>query len=496
MKILLSFCVRAFLVIAAVAAVDAGRVAADPREIDALSAQSRRLMFDSKIDEAIPLAEQALAMAEKQLGKETAKYAQLANRLAVLYRSKSRFGEAEQLLKHAIAVREAADPNQLVDSLNDLGLIYWDTGRYAEAEPLLQRCLEQYATRRGPKHEYTATAATNLALLYRDMGRFDDAERYMLQGKGIREELAAPVRDVELSNSLNNLAGLLRERGRYAEAEPLARQAVEIRTRVHGLEHRDVATSMNVLAEILRATGQYAEAETLLGTTLSIRRARLGAEDVRVASSLNSLGGVYEGLGRLKEAEAAYQQGLQIREKHLKATYPNHPDIATSQANLGALLKSQFRYTEAEPLLRSALDIRERTLGAAHPDTLKSMIQLADLVRARGRKSEADQLFDRALSIRRSAVKQVDVHFATNRNKLTNTKTLAFGSERANRLTFGLANVWVPTEITADKAKTQPAMAKAGGATPPTRRPRSRASISATRSNCNSPTSCAALARR
>ena len=79
MKILLSFCVRAFLVIAAVAAVDAGRVAADPREIDALSAQSRRLMFDSKIDEAIPLAEQALAMAEKQLGKETAKYAQLAN---------------------------------------------------------------------------------------------------------------------------------------------------------------------------------------------------------------------------------------------------------------------------------------------------------------------------------------------------------------------------------------------------------------------------------
>ena len=278
MDYLLSFCRAIFVIVICVTARPA---LADPREIDALSEQSQRLKNDSKFDEAIPHAERALAMAESELGKTTAKYAQLANRLAILYSSKSRYGEAEQLLKHAIAVRETADPNQHTDSLNDLGVLYWDTGRYNDAEPLLKQVLETYFSQRGAKHKYTATAATNLALLYRDMGRFDDAERYMLQGKSIREELSGSARDEELSNSLNNLAGLLRERGRYAEAEPLARQAVEIRTRLYGLEHRDVATSMNVLAEILRATGQYTEAEKLLGTALSIRRAKIGRASCR-----------------------------------------------------------------------------------------------------------------------------------------------------------------------------------------------------------------------
>ncbi len=65
MDFLLSLSFRPFLAIAMVAAAIAGPAIADPREIDALSAQSQRLMLESKIDEATPLAEQALAMAAR-----------------------------------------------------------------------------------------------------------------------------------------------------------------------------------------------------------------------------------------------------------------------------------------------------------------------------------------------------------------------------------------------------------------------------------------------
>ncbi|GAC1458622.1 MAG: hypothetical protein NVS2B14_04170 [Chamaesiphon sp.] len=47
---------------------------------------------------------------------------------------------------------------------------------------------------------------------------------------------------------MDNLAYLYFSQGRYHEAEPLYVQALEIRTRLLGDEHPDVATTLNNLA--------------------------------------------------------------------------------------------------------------------------------------------------------------------------------------------------------------------------------------------------------
>lgn len=440
--------IRMCIVLAVIAVLHlvATPASADQNDINELSHRAEDLAQKGNLSEAIPLAERAVAMARAQLDGKSPILAGCLSTLARLYRDYGRYGEAERNFKEVIEIRRTADPDQYSDSLNDLGSMFGDIGRYQEAEELLKQVVDLDRARVGPNHENVAIAVTNLGILYRDMGRFEDAENLMLEGKGIRERLSTATREEDIANSDSNLAGLYREMGRSAEAEPLARHALALRENLFGHDHLAVARSMNVLAEILRVRGHIDEAERLLNAALAIRKKALGANSLEVAINLDSLGGVYESQGNLSAAEKAYKAALAIMDEQIKPRFPFHPDLATSQANLGALYKAQSRYSEAEPLLRSALSIREKSLGTAHPDYLKSLMLLGDLLRAQGKQGDADPLFDRARSIRKTAIRQVNVLFATNRKQITKAKTLEFGSEHAERVSYGVASVWVPTE--------------------------------------------------
>lgn len=52
----------------------------------------------------------------------------------------------------------------------------------------------------------------------------------------------------QVAATLNNLAVLYGKRGKYKEAEPLCKRALEIREKVLGKDHPDVAKQLNNLA--------------------------------------------------------------------------------------------------------------------------------------------------------------------------------------------------------------------------------------------------------
>ena len=54
---------------------------------------------------------------------------------------------------------------------------------------------------------------------------------------------------------------LYRDQGRYADAEPLYKRSLAIREKALGPDHPDVAMSLNNLAAFYRAQGRYADAE-------------------------------------------------------------------------------------------------------------------------------------------------------------------------------------------------------------------------------------------
>ena len=68
---------------------------------------------------------------------------------------------------------------------------------------------------------------------------------------------------------LNNLANLYHNQGKYQEAEPLHKRALTIKEHDLGENHPDTATTLNNLALLYRAQGKYQKAEPLLERALA-----------------------------------------------------------------------------------------------------------------------------------------------------------------------------------------------------------------------------------
>jgi tetratricopeptide (TPR) repeat protein len=71
-------------------------------------------------------------------------------------------------------------------TVENLAIVYGDQGRYEEAERLYQRALQGTEEKLGPKHPNTLGTVRNLAIVYWNQGRYEEAERlyqWALQGK-------------------------------------------------------------------------------------------------------------------------------------------------------------------------------------------------------------------------------------------------------------------------------------------------------------------------
>jgi len=69
----------------------------------------------------------------------------------------------------------------------------------------------------------------------------------MMRALGIAEKVQG-AEHPDVATSLNNLAMLYKDQGRYQEAEPLLKRALGIREKFLGPDHPDLADSFNNLA--------------------------------------------------------------------------------------------------------------------------------------------------------------------------------------------------------------------------------------------------------
>jgi CHAT domain-containing protein len=148
---------------------------------------------------------------------------------------------------------------------------------------------------------------------------------------------------------LNNLAGLYQEQGRYDEAEPLYREALEGMREALGPRHPDTLVSLNNLAVVYDVQGRYGDAEPLYREALEGMREVRGSRHPDTVVSLNNLAFVYQTMGRYGEAEPLYLEALQTGREVLG---PRHPRTLATQRNMVAFLVTQNRRAEAVGMLQ------------------------------------------------------------------------------------------------------------------------------------------------
>jgi tetratricopeptide (TPR) repeat protein len=115
----------------------------------------------------------------------------------------------------------------------------------------------------GPNHPVVASDLHNLAKLYRDQGRYTDAEPLLKRSIAITQKVLGPDHPA-VAESLDNLAGLYGDQGRHADALPLFKRSLAIRVKALGSDHPDVAMSLTYLAASLSSQGRYTDALPLV----------------------------------------------------------------------------------------------------------------------------------------------------------------------------------------------------------------------------------------
>ncbi|HLX59132.1 MAG TPA: tetratricopeptide repeat protein [Ktedonobacteraceae bacterium] len=155
----------------------------------------------------------------------------------------------------------------------------------------------------------------------------------------------------------------------------------------------EAARLLHMIGVYLIDRGQYPQAEPLLVRALALREQTLGPEHPDTATTLANLAWLYICQGNYQQAQRLVQPALAGIE-HVLGN--EHPAVASALHVLAIAYMYGGNYTQAEPLFQRALAIRE---GTSHPDVVESLCDLSYLYNLQGKYAQAELLRLRALSL-------------------------------------------------------------------------------------------------
>jgi len=310
------------------------------------------------------------------------------------------YNRSEQILMSATLISE--DPKRYDGSVfyyseegNIISYAFFNEGNFSLQKSIdgFKPIVEELRDRL-PNHVDYTSALINLALIYGDLGRYNEAESLYIEGLNIiKKELRQNHHDYVAY--LNNLSLLYAKLGRYAEAESFLLETLDV-MKSQGNENRMAGFLIN-LSIIYADMGRYIEAESSLLRASKIFKAKNGKNSYSYFLCLANLAIVYHDMDRLAKAESLSLEALEI----IKTIHgEKDSDYAIVLGNLAELYVAMDRYVEAELLHLKALGILKIQLGENHPDYATPLYNLASLYQMSGKEFElSEEYYHKALAI-------------------------------------------------------------------------------------------------
>jgi CHAT domain-containing protein/tetratricopeptide (TPR) repeat protein len=304
----------------------------------------------------------SLAIKEKIYRPGDPKLTYAVFRIAHSYLQEGRLKEALPLLERVVSEcqRElGTDSPTLIDPLSNILEIYKQEGKRQDALRIAEQ--EVAIANASARDGYTeAYAFYNLAEVYSDEGRFQEAEPLLVRARTIASKWPTKRYYGEFTSEL---AGLKCKEGRYAEAEPLFREAGALLEHNLGSNHLLNERNQVELVLDLAAEGKVAEARRLFGAEWRTFQ--------RTARSYVQLGPESERYLR-KNSDEFIRRYLEIL-----ATVADHPEMDPSGAPVAAeafsiaeaahgdktelaLIRAAVRAAARDPAARDAADKVQR----------------------------------------------------------------------------------------------------------------------------------------
>lgn len=290
-------------------------------ELDALNAQVEDLMDESRYDEALPLANKALKIAQDQF---------------------------------------PSGDLRLVGELNHLGLAFQAKENYTAARPIFEKALEITQQALGAEHENTVSCLNNLASLFYFQGDYERARPLYERALSIQEKAGAEGASLKI---MINLAGLLELQGEHDRSALLYERALPIAEKDPNVDPDDLAACLNSVALSRERVHKTDEAISLLQQALKVRERASAGSEMYVVEALNNLASSYRRhfiLGACKdpkdltEARRLFDRALELAKKTVG---PDHLEVATILNNIGDIAFANADMPHAQANFLQAADI-------------------------------------------------------------------------------------------------------------------------------------------
>ena len=192
---------------------------------------------------------------------------------------RGQYGEAENFFHAAIEQAEQIGSFNpcLVDSLNELGVLYAKQHKYAQAESMFHRSLGVSVAALGSDHPDVAIILRNIGILKASQRQYAEAELLLNQSLSLTHRVLGHEHPIA-AGTMRTCAVFYAIQGHYGEAERFIRRSLDISQRALGSEHPEVAASRKVFVHVLHTMHRDTEAS----------RAGLQAQDFGTRSALGS----------------------------------------------------------------------------------------------------------------------------------------------------------------------------------------------------------------
>ena len=296
-------------------------------------------------------------------------------------------------------------------------------GKEITAREILDQGAARIRTELSAQPELQATLLDTIGSVYLSLDLPGDAQPLIEQGLQVRRRLYGE-QHLDVARSLYSLNRVYEKKGDLKTAEQLAVDSLAINSLLKGADSLEAAGSLCRLGVIQHAKGELAHAERQFNECLRIRTARLGRDHQDITVPLDNLARIAQERGDFDTAERLYREALRI---DLRTRGKDHPQYIRHLHNLATALHEKGDRDQAEPLYRQSVALFQQVLGPEHSETIQAIGNLGRLLMDRGRLDEAQEAYETALKASRKAHPEPHVDVGYN---LVNLGKLAFRRER------------------------------------------------------------------
>ncbi|MUG93460.1 CHAT domain-containing protein [Scytonema sp. UIC 10036] len=262
-----------------------------------------------KLRDAEKTFQQVLARRQKQ--QDSLGESEALNYLGEVYNSLGEYLEAQKALTPASAIYQKLNNRQGEGNvLDNLGETYQGLKEYSKALDTFQQALSIRRETKDKKGE--GETLTNIGLVYIAQNQAQESVEPLQESLKIRQLFGEPTDNLQI--------------------ETFIKRALEIREKIFGSNHPDVALSLNNLSSLYNVQGKPQESLKLLQRSLAIYEKAYGTKHTLVAINLSNQAWTYFLLGNNQKAVELTQKSLDITESIVGSQHPNFVNNLGMQA--------------------------------------------------------------------------------------------------------------------------------------------------------------------